>query len=189
MNNFKKTILAIIAISVLAYSCKKDDVAKPADPNPEEVITTMILKFTEEGTSNKFEAIFRDPDGDGGGVPTRFDSISLVAGKSYLVNILLLDESNPADVDTVSNEVKKEANDHLFFIEADGVDVAISILDKDTNVPALPLGLESRWVAGAKSGNATSHVHVTLKHQPGIKNGTEAPGDTDIDLEFLTKVK
>ena len=188
MSYLKKSIFAIIAISIFASSCD-DDVKKPNDPNPEEVITTMKLQFTEEGTNNKFEAIFRDPDGDGGNAPTRFDSISLQTGKSYLVNILLLDESNIKDVDTISNEVKKEANDHIFFIEADGVDVAISILDKDTNVPALPLGLESRWVAGAVSGTATSHVHVTLKHQPGEKNGTETPGDTDIDLEFLTKVK
>ncbi len=191
MNNVRKTILAMTAISVLAYSCTEDDVTKPLDPNPEEVITTMKLQFTEEGTSNKFEAVFRDLDGDGGNAPSRFDSISLEAGKSYLVNVLLLNESNLSDVDTVSNEIKteKEAKEHLFIYKADNVNVNFTILDRDTNNPPLPVGLETRWVAGAKSGTATSHVHITLKHQPGVKNGTEAPGSVDIDLEFLTKVK
>jgi hypothetical protein len=28
-----------------------------------------------------------------------------------------------------------------------------------------------------------------LKHQPGSKNGTEAPGETDVELNFYTQVQ
>jgi hypothetical protein len=33
-----------------------------------------------------------------------------------------------------------------------------------------------------------SPLFITLKHQPGVKNGTFAPGDTDIEIPFKLKI-
>jgi hypothetical protein len=85
----------------------------------------------------------------------------------------------------LTEEIEEEANEHLFVFKPTGVNLSIAITDFDTNSPALPIGLKSKWRTGA-TGNG--NLQLILKHQPDSKNGTEAPGDTDIDLNFTTTI-
>jgi hypothetical protein len=186
---FNPFMLALGALSLVVVSCKKDDV-KPTDTNvhnDSELITTLELKFSGKGSLGKdstFVVTFNDPDGDGGNIATQFDTIHLLKNSSYKVELTLLDKSKtPAD--TISNEVLEEANDHLFFYSSNPTGlVNVLITDKDSN--GKNLGLKSTWTTtNAGSGK----VKVKLMHQPGVKDGTSATGDTDVEIDFQVNVK
>lgn len=187
-NNILSSTILLVASFCFMFltSCKKDDTdpKNPGDPNDSELITTIQLVFKDtSGATNDRVFVFSDPDGDGGNPPTVFDTIRIDSQKVYDVTILLLDESK-TPVDTVSNEVLAEADEHLFFFFHSGVNINSTYLDNDGN--GLGLGLKSRWVSGAaSSGNS----RIVLKHQPGVKDGTFAPGETDIDISFSSVVQ
>ncbi|HNJ72980.1 MAG TPA: hypothetical protein PL129_10790, partial [bacterium] len=86
--------------------------------------------------------------------------------------------------DTVSNEVYDERNDHMFFFHGHDVNLVVNYRDVDDN--NIPVGLLTRWITGAAS---SGEAHVTLKHQPGVKNGTSTPGETDIEVEFPIRIQ
>lgn len=177
------SFLSIVILAACTTACHKEP--KPADqPNNEsELITTVRLLFTDSASGDTSSFQFRDPDGEGGNPPVTFDTLKLDASHSYLVDIILLDESK-SPVDTVSNEVKEEANDHLFVFNIGGAKLNVSILDKDGN--NLPLGLHTRWRTGTVSEGT---AEVLLRHQPGIKDGTPAPGESDVDVTFHAIIK
>ena len=179
------TILFIFTLSSLFLSCKKDDdkPSNPTDPNEEEVITTLKLLFTDSAVvSPNVTATFRDLDGDGGNPPSVFDTIKLEANKTYLLEILLLNES-VTPTDTISHEIAAEDDDHMFFFLHSGVNISTTYLDFDSN--GLPLGLNTKWYTGIASSGTSK---ITLKHQPGIKDGTQAPGETDVEVTFQSRV-
>jgi len=186
---FKPFMLALGAFSLVVVSCKKDDL-KPTDDhvhNDSELITTLELKFSGKGVlrnDTTFVITFNDPDGDGGNIPTQFDTIHLLKNSTYNVELTLLDKSK-TPTDTISNEVLEEANDHLFFYSSNPIGlVNVSITDKDGN--GKNLGLKSTWET---SNSGFGKVKVKLMHQPGVKDGTSATGDTDVEVDFQVNVK
>ena len=62
----------------------------------------------------------------------------------------------------------------------DVVDAHVNINRTDTD-GTFEIGLQSEWVTTTAS---TGTVTVSLKHQPGIKDGTCDPGDTDVEIQF-----
>ena len=190
MKTKMKTIaLSAVFSAALFTGCKKDKDPIPDPPPPvneEEIITTFTLYFTDSAnTSNVVSAAFRDPDGDGGNPYTEFDTIKLMPNKTYYAQVIILNETkSPAD--SISNEVEEEANDHLFIYTSIGTNTTITITDTDANTPPLSLGLASKWKTGSAAMGTT---RIVLKHQPGMKDGTAAPGSTDIDLLFHTKIQ
>ncbi|MES2591874.1 MAG: hypothetical protein V4608_08320 [Bacteroidota bacterium] len=182
----KKIIQFLILIVIVntVSGCKKDEdpvTIPPVPTNETEIMTTFKLIFTDSaGFAPTVTAEYRDPDGDGGNPAVQFDTIKLLANKTYFANAFILDETkNP--VDTISNEVMEEANDHLFFYTTSGFSATVAIVDFDTHNPPLPVGLQTKWKTMG-IGNGT--VQVVLRHQPNIKDGMFAPGETDIDLVF-----
>ncbi len=185
--NTKKPVLKLIIVSVLLLqlnACKEEG-PRPSDPpkNETELITTVVLEFEDSILLTKSYAVFRDIDGPGGNGPSQFDTIKLATNRTYLSRIYLLDESKtPAD--TISNEVRKEANDHLFVFEPYVLNIQVKVQDKDDN--NLPLGLFTLW----KTGNMSNgKMKIMLKHQPGLKDGTATPGETDIEVSFNCLIK
>ena len=185
---FKPFMLALGALSLVVVSCKKDEVkpAEPTPPNENELITTLELKFSGKGVignDTTFVVTFNDPDGDGGNAPTQ-ETIHLLKNSTYKVEVTLLDKSKtPAD--TISNEVLEEANDHLFFYSSNPTSlVNVKIEDKDSN--GKNLGLKSTWKTSKDSNKGK--VKVKLMHQPGVKDGTSATGDTDVEVDFQVNV-
>jgi hypothetical protein len=188
----KLTLIALIAVvaTTVITGCKKDKDEVPTPPPPineSEIMTTFLLTFIDSaGVSPTVTAQYRDPDGDGGNPAAQFDTIKLMPNTTYLASVLILDETkNPAD--TISNEVLEEANDHLFFYSPALVNVTVTILDYDTNTPTpLPLGLQTKWRTMAVSAGT---VRIELRHQPEVKDGTYAPGETDVDLTFQLEIQ
>lgn len=182
-----KPILILILFLCFWSSCKKDkDQVTLPQPilNSPELITSMVLQFTDSAaTTNIIKAEFRDPDGPGGNPASKFDTIKLTSNRTYLVKLMLLDETkNP--IDTVSDEIWNERNDHQFFFTHSLSNISTTYLDFDTN--GLPVGLSTKWRT-KNAGSATSQI--ILKHQAGIKNGSQNNGDTDVDILFQSKIQ
>lgn len=184
MKHFFIAASFIIFLAIFATGCK-DNPPSPSNPpsNESELITTFKLLFTDTANGKVYTAFMFDGDGTGPDDPSIFDSIILDAGRVYKTEIVILDETkNPAD--SVTNEILEEADDHLFVFKKSGVNLTVQIADKDSK--NLPLGLVSYWTTGAASKGT---IQVLLKHQPGVKDGTEQPGETDIDLTFNCTIK
>lgn len=199
------TTIAMLAMLATAFtSCKKDkkDEPAPAAPAPPanegELITTMkvILRDSTAHSTAIYE--FKDLDGPGGnaaafGGSNQSDSvITILSSHIYKASILLLDETkNP--VDTISNEVLAEGADHMFFFNSiaptgnpyttylNGSMTDIKYLDLDANNRGI--GLTTLWTAPSMM-MSKSPLKIELKHQPGVKDGTYAPGETDIQVDF-----
>lgn len=180
--NFVRMTFAILTLSIIGYSCKKDD---NSPVNEEELITTLRLNLKESGTTTTKVFEFKDPDGEGGNPPTKFDPIVLDASKTYTCDIEVLNESvTPSE--NITAEILAEANDHQFYFEPTGVNINITNLNNDAN--GLPVGLNSAWTTGAVSSGT---LKVTLKHKPGTKAAGDptSKGETDIEVIFPTSVQ
>lgn len=170
----KKRFFFGIAFAATLIACK-DDVTDPDHDHEEEVITSVVLTFTD-GANNTQTFSFSDPDGDGGTDPS-IDTISLDTNATYTVAISFLNESETPAEDMTS-EVQSEANDHLVCFTTNS-NIGVTITDQDGN--GLDLGLTSEWL----TGNAeTSSITISLKHQPEIKDGSCNIGETDVEAEF-----
>jgi len=182
------TMFVALLITGLS-SCKKDE-QKPDDHhdhnhehNEEELITTFTITFTDAaGILQTVEATFRDTDGEGGNPPTTFDNILLQSNTTYNTSISLLNESvTPAE--DITHEIEEEGDEHIFCFEPTNVNVVTTRTDSDGTYG---IGLTSDWTTSDAS-NGT--VLISLKHQPGVKNGTCEPGETDIELLFNVEVQ
>ncbi|MCF0061393.1 hypothetical protein MUK70_19330 [Dyadobacter chenwenxiniae] len=175
------TLLLAAAVSFTQCKDAGDDV-QIDDEN--ELITSVTLKFTEEGTNNTTSFSYKDADGDGGNAPARFDTIALKPNKTYTLAIELLDESKtPAS--NITDEVAEESDEHLFvYTPAPSTLLTYTYGDKDANNYVIGLtGKAVTTVAG------TGTLKVRLRHQPGTKNGTPSPGSDDVNLDFILKVQ
>jgi len=178
-------ITALLAVGLAA--CKKDkkqNVTTPPPVNEEELITTFRIQFTDvNGLQPTVTAQFVDIDGPGGNAPSAFDTIRLQENTTYNSVITLLNESvTPAE--DISAEVQEEGQDHLFCFDPVGaLNVAVIRTDSDGTYG---IGLTSQWSAGTAS---EGQITIKLKHQPGVKNGSCEPGETDIELNFEMKIQ
>ena len=110
----------------------------------------------------------------------------LKKNSTYTCNIVILDETKTPP-DTVSNVIKQRENIHLFvFFPSANLMLTDSITDRDTNIPPLPFGLQSQIKTAAASSGS---LRVVLRHQPNVKNGTYAPGSTDLDVTYPVNIK
>jgi hypothetical protein len=214
-NTFKRTTLFMSLLALSLVSCKKDKDTDPVPPpepipNVEEVITTFKITFQDSATSTENTYLFKDPDGPGGqaayygpSVELQSDSVlQLNANSTYFTSIHLLDETkNP--VDTISNEVKEEGDEHLFFynngsntilnsgnpytVQLNGSGIKITYTDLDAGTPQRGIGLTTRWRTVSASSSKFP-LNITLKHQPDSKDGNYAPGESDISVDFKLMV-
>lgn len=180
MKNKNLMMLLLVGIALIMNSCKKDTI----DPNENELITTVRMKFTNTLSSsiNPLVYEFKDLDGEGGAAPVKFDDIVLQKNIPYICEVTVLNESvSPAD--NITNEIKAEANDHQFYFVPSSSNL-LSVSNYDTDTQGLPLGLSSFWVTGLNPGSGT--VKVVLKHKPGTKAANDLinKGETDIELDF-----
>lgn len=167
-----KMLMAAGLISAVVTSCSKDDTAP--EENDNELITTVrVLAVATDNTADTLKFQWKDADGDGPGQPV-IDQVKLVAGKTYKVQLLLLDETK-TPVDNVTEEIEEEAQDHRFYFEPSAA-ITVADLDKDKN--NVTLGLNSTWTTAVAGGSGT--IKITLRHYP---NG----GKAETDLVSSTK--
>ncbi|MFM7731172.1 MAG: hypothetical protein ACKO6L_09045 [Flavobacteriales bacterium] len=176
-----KSSISALILTIIFASCKKDNDSanQPTPPsNDGEIITSLILELTDTTTgSNSQSFAFRDLDAEGANAPVQWDTIRLAPQTVYDARIIVLNEiSQP--VDTLSLEIADEADEHLFCFDSNVPGLNILRTDSDGT---FEIGLASRWFTPTAG---TGEITVTLKHQPGIKDGTCLPGETDIEVTF-----
>ncbi len=146
-----------------------------------ELITTVIIHLYKSTVSTGNYS-WKDPDGDGGDAPLLADTLKLDSGQVYTANLDFLDESSSTTKDLTS-EIRQEAKNHLVCFASTPNNLTIKIKDSDGT---FPIGLESEFTAVTKGH---CKLRITLRHQPGVKNGTCDPGESDVDVEFPVIIK
>ncbi len=77
------------------------------------------------------------------------------------------------------------SDDELLSPPAAPLNLVVNRTDLDNNIPPLQIGLTDDFVTGAAS---TGILRVVLRHQPNAKNGTFAPGSTDLDVTYAVNI-
>lgn len=178
----------LLVLFVAGTACNSED---PEPVNEEELITTVTIRFTNNGmTDEVVTASFRDLDGPGGNAPV-IDAIALNANASYSYEIAFLNEQeSPAE--DITTEVREEGLDHQVFIIAGGnADINTTYGDQDTN--GNPIGLTGTATTGI-AGNGT--FSIVLVHEPnksatGVSTGniSAAGGEEDIRVQFSLSIQ
>lgn len=177
-----------LLFSLFISGCKKEEqVVSPPLPG-NEFLTTVKLELVNTVTNDTVIGIWRDltPE-DTNPADTSLALLNLKENSTYKATIFLLDETkNPAE--DITTEIKERGNYHqLFYFPSSnlGANLVVNVTDTDTNSPPLPLGITTNFITNAA---AVGKVNVILKHQPNVKNGTFAPGSTDIDVNFQVNI-
>lgn len=184
MYKIRKSLWFVLAISLFAGGCKKEE-ENPTPTDDNEAITTATLTLTSQTTP--VQTLTATVENLNSSADFSRASLTLLANTTYTGSISLLDKTKSPTLD-VSAEVKEEANEHLFvytFTPTNGSPASLSVTatDKDTN-PApgpYPIGLATQVRTGAAG---SGKLKVVLRHQPDVKNGTATPGTTDLDTDF-----
>ena len=184
MNKIKIFGIVILLALIISSCSNKEEQGVPA-PIGNEFLTTTILNLQNvsnpaDKPSISYQVIGTNP------VVINPDTLVLQKNSKYNCTVVILDVTK-TPVDTVSTVIKQRANYHLFFFRpTTGLALTDSITDLDTNVPPLPVGLQSVITT---TGSSTGTLEVILRHQPNVKNGTYPPGSTDLDVFYPVKIK
>jgi len=171
-------LLALTAGLVVFSSCNKDDDDDNTPENEQELITTVTLTFVDQ---NNVSSVFKafDLDGPGGDDPV-IPEVILQDNETFQLFVAFLDESDPDNVEDITEEVEEESNEHLVCFEA--TEFSIPPLPQDTDDNGDPLGLVSSLTTGDVG---TGSLRVILRHEPdkSIANPCTS-GETDADVTF-----
>lgn len=195
----KKSIFLIplLILAIVFTGCSDDD--PPAPVNEEELITTVTITLSPAGTGTDIVLKTVDMDGEGGNDPIvtvddiETNQVTLATGTTYTGSIELLNESNPDDVEDITEEVAvDEADEHQFFyVIGTGLDVTTTYEDEDGD--GKPIGVEFTLTANSVSSGDLTFI---LRHEPnksasGVADGdiTNAYGSTDYTATFSISVE
>ncbi|MCH2231098.1 MAG: GTP cyclohydrolase [Crocinitomicaceae bacterium] len=203
MKQFRNYGLIAMTIAGIAItSCKKEEVAPPAEENEVEVITDVKLVFTNASDpADVVEANAQDPDGSGAQSLAILNDINLDINKTYILTYEIANNLDSPGED-IGAEILEEDDEHQFFFSfsndaftnptGDGnVDTASDPLDyNDQDDNGFPVGLSTTWVTSGTQLSAGT-FNVRLQHQPGVKTATSGAndGDTDFDLTFVLNIQ
>ena len=197
-------IIALTAAMLLVGCKKKEETVEVSVPN--EGITTVIYTLVQQGTTDTVRAKWNQrlgTDGNPTGVPdTSQAMLALKANTSYLGHITIYD-STQAPPTFVNKEILELGSYHLFFYQpvpttrplvipntpnqaAPPLNLTVFEIDHDSSTAHYPIGLETSLTTGAAS---SGRLRIVLRHQPNVKNGTYAPGDSDIDLYLSVEIR
>ena len=169
-----------LLLSLIIISCSKDDEPEPI--NEEELITTVQLTFKAAGTTDQ---IVRWREGS-----NNSDIITLAANTQYEVGIVFLDESDPSDIEDITEEVKEEADEHQVFYEFSQLNIGLEQSSSDTlDSNQNPVYINSLWNT-SEVGSGT--VTVYLIHEPVTKSSSTRDGfagETDVAVDFLITIE
>jgi hypothetical protein len=145
-------------------------------------------------------------------------NLILKANTTYHTELLILDKTQTPYFN-VSNEIEARANYHLFFyqplpstqtfviptspadqlplpipsqasttgpVTSNPLNLTVTITDHDSNPQQYPLGLQTDFATSAASNG---WLRILLRHQPNVKNGTFAPGSTDLDVGYTVTIR
>ena len=117
-------------------------------------------------------------------------SVTLDSNKTYSVEISFLDESDPSDVENITEEVIEEAEEHVVFYETNLNGLSIQSASNDvTDSDGNPVGIKTNWQTPAAGEQGTLRIY--LIHEPTTKTATTRAaigGETDVEVDFLVRI-
>tara|TARA_A200000113_G_scaffold222671_1_gene236696 strand:+ start:2101 stop:2658 length:558 start_codon:yes stop_codon:yes gene_type:complete len=174
---FKNIFIRFSLLTLLGFvllQCSKDD---PEPVNEEETITsvTLTISASNESTQNiKWVERGQAPQ------------VTLKANTTYSVEVGFLDESDPTDVEDITEEVIEEADEHFVFYDNGLSGLSIQSASNDIfDSAGLATGIRTTWQTEAEGSQGT--VRVILIHEPTSKTGetrTSLGGETDVEVDF-----
>lgn len=195
--NIKRSWISLSLLGIIVLVLGGCQAEEPIKEDTPELITRVTLTFVPTGGGTPITATASDPDGEGVQNIAVDGSINLAAGVSYTLSLSLINElaekSSP-EYD-ITAEVEKEGGEHMFFYgwtgnvfsdpTGDGnIDNRAGVVNyQDEDAGGLPIGITTKWTAGAASSGT---FRMVLKHQPELKTTTSSvdTGETDLDIEF-----
>ncbi len=176
------TIIFSILLGSIALlnSCKNEPVQ-----STNEAITTLKV-ITQNLTTNKIDTFeYVNFNETRPNPPSYVDTIRLQPQTSYAIQVLLLNEAlNP--LHNMTDTIISRADNHLMVYNLDPATGMISVKIQDKDSKGLPLGLFSTWTT---TDSTNGWLRMILRHQQGIKNGTETPGNNDFEADFPVSVR
>lgn len=188
--NIVKQITGVLLTAVLFTACSKDKVDTP-EPEEQELITTMRLVVTN---STGFNKTFNYKVDNGftssqiGNV--EIDDIVLAANTDYNVEVQVLNES-VAPPENITEEVKEESNDHLFFYESKPSQGAGSLVFSNGSKDADGQPF-NQTIIFSTGDIGTGQLILALKHLPTNKSGqtqAEVGGETDAQAIYPVRIE
>jgi hypothetical protein len=214
----KKTSLLLTLGALTLLSACNDEETHVSPTIANEALTTVQYKLTNttdptDTVTGQWEQLL---DNNGNPLPVDVSkaNLNLKANSTYSAEIVIWDKTQ-TPVFNVSDEIKERANYHLFFYQPLPTDttyvipaptgsdtypdpiptlltltaklnMSITLTDHDTNTQQYPVGLTTLVKTGAAS---TGWLRIVLRHQPNVKDGTFAPGSTDLDAGYNVTIK
>ncbi len=175
MKNYLKkvSIIYISLVTILIYSCSKDD---PDGINEQEYISNVVMVIkSDDGATQTIDWDISEMNSQ---------VINLKASTNYNVDISFLNQSDPADIENITLEVIEEADEHQIFYEFAEVSVNVTSAENDTKVGPRGVLVNSVW---RSTSTGSGIVRVYLIHQPTNFNATTREGfggfnDVSIDI-------
>jgi len=182
-NKYLTFTLLMAPLLFVLNSCSKHDDQQHNDEN--ELITQVEILLIDTISKDTLFTVWSDMDGIGGNNPNMPDTLNLKQGKTYVGITRFYTNHDATSFHDITQEIKNEGVNHLLCFDVNSMTmppnagITITRADKDNN--GLEIGLETMWKMNRTD---IGSVKVRLKHQPGIKNGTCDPGETDVEVDF-----
>jgi hypothetical protein len=209
-----RLVLVGSLIATILSCNKDEKVVAPTIDNEALTTVQLFLTNSTDATDTTSAQWQQLLNNNGKPLPVDVSRANLVlkTNVTYSCQVIIWDKTQtpPANI---SNEIKARENYHLFFYQplptnlplvipnnypanpddiypppiptpipaGTALALAVTITDHDTNPQQYPVGLQSNFVTGAAG---SGWLRLVLRHQPNAKNGTYAPGSTDLDVGF-----
>ena len=178
--------LAVAAFSLALVSCGGDSITDPAGES--EVISRVTLTLTPS-TGAASSAYIEDADGNGPNAPSaQVGTLSLPAGTTA-TGTVRFENRLVTPIENITDEVRREANEHRVFYTVTGSGVTVTATDVDGAGRPLGLAFTAAATVGTPSGPRTVRVllcHYDATPKPAVASSCTV--DTDIDVSFALTV-
>lgn len=187
-----KTLAKLSSLTLLPFAmlaCGDDSMEVPDEEL--EVISRVTATLTPMGGGTAVEAVWDDPDGDGGMAPT-IGPMMLAADMTYTMT-LKIENALETPAEDITVEVQEEAEDHQLFFTVTEANLTVAYADMESTYVMnmgddLPVGLRSTVVTTAASSGT---LQIQLNHQPMLKSATSDinTGEIDFSINFPVTIQ
>ncbi len=215
----RSLLMMVVGAVVVLSCNKDEQVVAPTIANEALTTVQLQLVNTANASDKPTAQWEQLLDNSGNPLPVDVSEadLTLKPNATYTAKLVLLDKTQ-SPVFVVSDEIKERGNYHLFFYQplptsqplvipnnypanqddiypdpiptpvpaGSPLNLTVTITDRDTNTQQYPIGLETKFVTGAAG---SGWIRIVLRHQPNTKNGTYAPGSTDLDVGFNVTIQ
>lgn len=182
----QKHLVTIVIMAIMPFAfwgCTKHDDHQHNDEN--ELITKVEMLLVDSSSNDTLMSNWSDIDGLGGNNPTLPDTFKLQQGKMYLGHIKFYTNHDATSFHEITQDIVNEGNNHIICYTVQTMimpPTSLYMIRTDEDANKKVLGMKTEWYTPVTYDKGS--VQIKLKHQPGIKDGSCEPGETDVEVYF-----